>query len=106
MAKFIWSNEDLSHLTIIRKLRIDSQVLSELVNSKVWKDYFEVEIGITPNDIFGEDGPLNWLTHKTWISVEDMEADLYQNMGGGIPIPVLDELAILVAKRNLNSEDN
>ena len=54
----------------------------------------------TPESIYGPDGKLQWLWSLSWDSEEVMKSDLYSNMGGGVPIEIIDELVQIAVAKN------
>ena len=45
--------------------------------------------------IYGQTGKLNWLWEQRWDDPQAMREDLCQNMGGGVPIEVIDALVTI-----------
>lgn len=74
-------------------LRITKSVLVELEQSQIWtSSTLRVFHHWKPDDIYGAEGKLNYFWGREWLSDEEMRKDLYQNMGGGVPVEIIEEL--------------
>ena len=72
---------------------ITSESLARLSSSKTWKIFNQnPEVNFTPEGIYGSDGKLRQFSGRKWEKQEDMRSDLMSNMGGGVPIAVIDTL--------------
>ncbi len=79
-------------------LRINSSVLARLGVSAVWKNSNPLLAGrFTPEEIDGPSGKLNSFWNIEWINEDEMRSALYQNMGGGVPVEIIEELIALCA---------
>lgn len=67
---------------------------------KVWREAWE-KAGqaseFTPQSIYGPDGRMPQFNGQQWASAADMRAALCTNMGGGVPIEIIEELVRLSA---------
>lgn len=72
---------------------ITEESISLLEESAAWKQsgFFE-RYGFTPTNVYGARGTLSCFYGITWNAAESMKSNLCQNMGGGVPIEVIDEL--------------
>ena len=75
-----------------KSLKITHASLEELQASEVFYRRFPKESGFTAENIYGPDGKLSWPWHESWNSANEMHSDLCQNMGGGVPIEIINEL--------------
>ncbi len=98
--RFITMGEDLKGITVIKKLRLSHDALALLQESEIWKSTLGQVAGFTAESIYGQEGKLKQYWESYWSSAEEMRSDLMQNMGGGIPINVIDELVGIVQKLN------
>ena len=74
-------------------LRITHYALSKLEQSQVWlTSGFYGQVGFKAEEIYGPDGKLNWLWALTCEESMAMRSDLLTNMGGGVPIDVIEAL--------------
>jgi len=94
----IFPNEAFGYLriTVERPLRVKWRItdaaLTALEKSKAWKAWAKQGHGLTPADIYGPDGKLavHWdITHDT---ADSLCSALSDNMGGGVPIDVINAL--------------
>ena len=53
---------------------------------------------MTAEEIYGPEGKL-WYWGMAWPTAEAMTSTLYNNMGGGVPTAVIDELVRLSAPK-------
>ena len=75
--------------------------LAALEASAAWVDWaagFSDFFSITAEDIYGPDGKISYWG-LTWPTAEAMTSTLYNNMGGGVPVAVVDELVRLSAPK-------
>ena len=81
-------------------LRITHEALAELQESDAFIQSFSLESGYTTESIYGPDGALRSLWNQSWNSAGDMRSDLCQNMGGGVPIVIIEELVRICSEEN------
>jgi len=77
--------------------QITHESLAALEDSAVWVDWavgFSDLFLITAEEIYGPDGKIGYWG-LTWSTSEAMTSTLYNNMGGGVPAAVIDELVRL-----------
>jgi hypothetical protein len=98
--RFITTGEDLKGITVIKKLRLSHEALALLQASETWKNTLGQVAGFTAESIYGADGKLRHYWDRIWSSAEEMRSDLMQNMGGGVPIEVIDELVGIAQELN------
>lgn len=79
-------------------LRITHSSLTKLEASQAWVDSgFQGSQDVTAEGIYGPEGRLQWLWPLEWGGQDDMRSSLCANMGGGIPISIIEAfLAICV----------
>jgi hypothetical protein len=94
--RFITTDEDLKGITVIKKLRLSHEALAQLQASESWISTLGQMAGFNTETIYGPEGKLKQFWENLWDSPEHMRADLMQNMGGGVPIEVIDELVRIV----------
>ena len=82
----------MPRISTYKKLRITHEILADLERSEPWKKVSSFSSLFTSESIYGPEGKLNWLWNKYWDSEESMKNDLYANMGGGVPIEIIEEL--------------
>jgi len=77
-------------------VRLSHSALSQLQITEAWlasdfvgRDSFSAE------QIYGPEGKLGWLWPLTWQTADEMHAALCTNMGGGVPIDVIDALVAI-----------
>jgi hypothetical protein len=63
-----------------------------------WAVGFSDSFSITAEEIYGPEGKL-WYWGMAWPTAEAMTSTLYNNMGGGVPFAVVDELVRLSAPK-------
>jgi hypothetical protein len=102
--RFITTGEDLKGITVIKMLRLSHEALAQLQASESWKNTLGQVAGFTAESVYGPEGKIKQYWDRTWESPEQMRADLMQNMGGGVPIEVIDELVGIV--QNLRNPVN
>lgn len=74
-------------------LQISHSALSELERSEAWlTSGFKGRIGYSAEDIYGPNGKFNWLWPLRLTRRENMRSDLCTNMGGGVPIAIIEAL--------------
>ena len=74
-------------------LRITHSSLAKLEATPTWVDSgFQGIEGFTAEGIFGPEGKLQWLWPIEWNDKDQMKGSLCTNMGGGIPISIIDAL--------------
>ena len=74
-------------------LQITHTALGKLEESQAWSTSgIQSLYGFGAEEIYGPQGKLNWLWPLRWQDPEQMRSDLCQNMGGGVPIEVIDAL--------------
>ena len=86
------NNEDSPSIIFNKRFRITHEVLAELGRSEAWQSATSFNSLFTPETIYGPEGKLNWLWNLSWDSAETMKNDFYMNMGGGVPMEIIDEL--------------
>jgi len=99
MRRFIWTDEDLPGIIFYNELRITRDALADLGRSQAWQNAKSFNSQFTPESIYGPEGKLQWLWERSWESEEVMKTDLYLNMGGGVPIEIINELIRIVLIR-------
>jgi len=99
MRRFIWTDEDMPGIIFHKKFRITHEVLADLKRSQAWQNATSFNSQFTPESIYGPEGKLQWLWSLSWDSQEAMKNDLCANMGGGVPIEIIDELVRIVLTR-------
>ncbi len=100
MRRFIWTDEDMPGIVFYKKFRITHEVLADLESSQAWQTATSFNSQFTPDAIYGPDGKLQWLWSLSWDSEEAMRKDLYTNMGGGVPVEIIDELIRIAVAKN------
>jgi hypothetical protein len=76
---------------------ITYESLAALEESQAWKNWPAVDAnGFTALYAYGPDGKMGYWG-MVWDSAQDMRSTLCQNMGGGVPIEVIDKLVSLSA---------
>lgn len=70
---------------------ITDKSLEILAHSKPWLDS-SLGKTLTPQSIYGSNGRLGHFASKIWTSPSEMQSELMQNMGGGVPVSVIDFL--------------
>jgi hypothetical protein len=72
--------------------QITNKSLVALEASRAWRKWaIGLSAGFTATEIYGPDGKLpHW--GSTWPTARAMQSALCDNMGGGVPIEVIDEL--------------
>jgi hypothetical protein len=98
--RFFYTDEDARGLILFKKLRLSHEALALLQESKMWQNARSLSTEFTTNSVYGPEGKLNQFWPTTWESPEQMRLDLMQNMGGGVPIEVIDELVKIVHDLN------
>ena len=81
-------------------LRITHASLAKLETVQAWLDCgFQNVEGMSAEGLYGPEGKLGWLWPIEWDEGADMRGSLCTNMGGGVPISIIDALvAICVAE--------
>ena len=79
-------------------LRISHEALTQLQESTAWNESIRLSTGLTTEEVYGPKGKLSWLWQSSWATESAMRSDLMQNMGGGVPIEVINELAAIVVR--------
>ena len=81
-------------------LRITHSALAKLETVQAWVDSgFQNMKGMSAEGIYGPEGKLAWLWPIEWDESDEMKGSLCTNMGGGVPISIIDALeAICVAE--------
>ena len=82
----------------MENLRISHEALAILQDCEVWCEGFGLRFGFTTEGIYGPEGKLSWLWQRSWDIESDMRSDLMENMGGGVPIQVIDKLIEIILK--------
>jgi len=76
-------------------LKLTHHALSKLEASEAWQNSelrkFKVE------EIYGPEGKLGWFWNLTWDDKNRMRSSLCTNMGGGVPISIIDVLVSICA---------
>ena len=85
---------------IMNIVRISHKALSELQESKAWNESIGLSSSFTTEEVYGPTGKLSWLWQCSWDSESMMRNDLMQNMGGGVPIDVINELVAIVLRHS------
>jgi hypothetical protein len=104
--RFIYTDEDLTGLIIYKKLRISHEALSVLQDSETWREGFGLIMSFTTEGVYGPEGKLSWLWQRSWDTESEMRGDLMQNMGGGVPIWVIDKLIEIVLRLSEKESKN
>ena len=81
--------------------QITHESLEALGDSAAWVDWavgFSDSFSIAAEEIYGPDGKISYWG-LTWSTAEAMTSTLYNNMGGGVPAAVIDELVRLSAPK-------
>lgn len=98
----VFPNEAFGYLrvTVERPLRVKWRItddaLTALAKTKPWKKWADTGHGFTPEDCYGPEGKLRG-RGDTWNSAREMEFDLLDNHGGGVPADVIRELVKIAA---------
>ena len=81
-------------------LRITHSALAKLETVQALVDSgFQNLKGMSADGIYGPEGKLGWLWPIEWDQSDEMRGSLSTNMGGGVPISIIDALvAICVAE--------
>jgi hypothetical protein len=79
--------------------QITHESLAALEGSPVWVEWaVGLSFSIAAEEIYGPEGKLRrW--GMAWPTAEAMTSTLYNNMGGGVPAAVVDELVRLSAPK-------
>ena len=78
--------------------------LAKLSNESVWlESSLHTQYGFTTEDVYGPEGKLNWLWSLRWKNADAMRSDLCTNMGGGVPIEIIDSLIEICVRESWNS---
>jgi len=81
-------------------MRITHLALTTLQNGEIFQEFFPSSSGFTAESIYGPGGALRSLWNQSWNSAGDMRSDLCQNMGGGVPIVIIEELVRICSEEN------
>ena len=84
------------------RFRISHEILNKLESSKAWQSATSFNSMFTPESIYGPKGKLSWLWRSSWDSEEEMNKDLYSNMGGGVPLEIINELIRITISSSLD----
>ena len=103
--RFITTGEDLKGINVIKKLRLSHEALALLQASEIWKNTLGQVAGFTAESIYGPEGKLKHYWDRFWDSPEQMRMDLLQNMGGGVPIEVIDGLLEIVQNLKIPADE-
>ena len=101
MRRFIWTDEDAAGIIYHRKFTITDEILDELQTSEIWMSAKSFTSQFTPKSIYGPEGKMSWLWGLSWDSEDAMRSDFYTNMGGGVPIEIIDKLIQIIVSKNL-----
>jgi len=101
MRRFIWTDEDMPGIIFHKKFRITHAVLAHVEASEIWQNATSLNSQFTPESIYGPEGKLSWLWSLSWDSEEAMKSDLYTNMGGGVPLEIIEELVRITVSKPL-----
>ena len=94
----IFSNETFGYLriTVERPLRVKWRItdtaLTALEKSKAYKAWVKNGPAFTPAEIYGPKGKLNGNWNITHDTAESLRSALKTNMGGGVPISIIDAM--------------
>jgi hypothetical protein len=99
--RFIWTDEDAPGIIYHRKFTITDEILDELQTSEIWMSAKSFTSQFTPKSIYGPEGKISWLWGLSWDSEDAMRSDFYTNMGGGVPIEIIDKLIQIIVSKNL-----
>ncbi len=92
-GKAEYSLEEIGLTSISITWKITQDSLARLAKSDAWKESIpSLPEGTSPQNIYGPDGTLGFYSSMTWASPSEMRSDLMQNMGGGVPLKVIDSL--------------
>lgn len=83
-----------------KNLKITLESLAELQSGAIFSRYFPKGSEFTAENIYGPEGKLSGLWEQTWNSPVEMRSNLCTNMGGGVPIAVIDELVRICSTKN------
>ena len=72
--------------------RLTHKILGEINRGEIWNRYFGGKFLMGAEDIYGPEGKLRWIWNSSWGSRDEMRSDLCENMGGGVPIEIIEEL--------------
>jgi hypothetical protein len=76
--------------------QLTTRSLVALRKSDAWRNSgIEERLGFSPTDVYGPHGKISFAWGQAWDSASGMRAALCSNMGGGVPIQVIDELVRL-----------
>lgn len=85
-------------------LKITLTSLAKLSNELVWlESSLHTRFGFTTEDVYGPEGKLNWLWPLRWKSADAMRSDLCTNMGGGVPIDIINALVDICEQESMAS---
>ncbi len=77
-------------------LRISHDALAKLELTSAWIDsHLSKKAGYSAEEIYGPGGKLSRLWSMSWLEAGEMRAELMENMGGGVPIEILDALVAI-----------
>ena len=77
-------------------LRITHTSLAKLEAAQPWVDSgFLGKEGFSAEEIYGPQGKLGWLWPYEWDDAQQMKGSLCANMGGGVPISIIDALVAI-----------
>jgi len=75
------------------EIRLSAFALSELQLSAEWNDWMrESPLQLTTQEIYGSKGRLGHLWEQSWNSPTLMLYSFLNNMGGGVPVEVIQEI--------------
>ena len=76
-----------------QELFLTHTALAKLVVSAEWSDWMESSpIPFSTEEMYGPEGKLNWLWPLRWVRPLEMLSAFCTNMGGGVPIEVIQEV--------------
>ena len=76
----------------VGKFRLTNEILSEINRGEIWNKYFGNGFHRSAEEVYGPEGALSWIWESSWNTRDEMRSDLCENMGGGVPIEIIDEL--------------
>ncbi len=85
-------------------IKITLASLAKLSEEPVWlESSLHTQYGFTPEDVYGPEGKLSWLWPLRWKSADAMRTDLFTNMGGGVPINIINTFIDICEQESMAS---